>query len=74
MRGYIFYLLGVAAAAPTEDLVIRAASTSPVVCSVVNSLVTKLKVQPQATSYCSSFLKIPTATTTVTKTNIPYVH
>jgi hypothetical protein len=53
---------------------LRVTFSSAAVCSIVNNLVTKAKAQTQATSFCSSFLHIPTVTTTITQINAPYAY
>jgi hypothetical protein len=42
---------------------------SKLFCNVVGGLVTVAKQQPQATSFCSSYLKIPVVTKTSTITS-----
>jgi hypothetical protein len=46
---------------------VPAATPSPVLCPAVAKLVTALKQQKPASAFCSSYLRIPIVTTTLTQ-------
>jgi hypothetical protein len=48
------------------------AATTSALCPVVTKLVTALKQQKPVSAFCSSFLRIPVATTTLTQTSTKY--
>jgi hypothetical protein len=62
----VAFLLGVAIAAPADDLALRAPT---IACSTIRKAVTSAGVASQATAFCSSYLSIPTVTAKVTSTN-----